>query len=77
MGDKVKLQKMKDALIEDLKRQSHVHCMDLHLKLIKCYRESWTGICVTSGNEFWDCYKAHLNKLKLENKDLLEFKIEA
>ena len=78
MGDEKKLSKLKNEFVHSIKKQSHNDCLDLHLKSLKCLKDTWFGVsCLEEQQAFYDCYKKRLNELHEENKEILEFQINS
>eukprot|EP00118_Oscarella_pearsei_P009502 m.54909 g.54909 ORF g.54909 m.54909 type:complete len:88 (+) comp34422_c0_seq1:705-968(+) len=49
-----------------IKTRSLSLCDVEHEKLLKCFRETWFGICHREQAEFWQCFHRHRDAMMME-----------
>ncbi|XP_065846850.1 uncharacterized protein [Oscarella lobularis] len=54
------------AALEAIKARSLSLCEKEHDKLVKCFRETWFGICHQEHAAFWHCFHRHRDSMMEE-----------
>ena len=71
----VKLNKLKNEYLRELRSEAVYHCLNHRLEYSKCIKESFFNRCNKYLKAFQVCADSRYTELKEENKEILEFKI--
>ena len=71
----VKLRKLKDDFLRELKQEAILSCASYRIQYGKCRGESLFNRCNKFLVQFQECADKRYSELLKENKEILEFKI--
>lgn len=58
--------------LDDIKIQALVSCEQEHIRLKRCFRESWFGWCTQEQSAFWKCFTKEREHLLQREKSASE-----